>query len=165
MSARDQIAGYLRDIGERLGMTLTLDANDTCSLTCEDDLQCNVTVPDSSELLVLHCPLLPATGQNRAELFERALAMNLYGGETEGCALAYDAAINGLVLCLVQPAAGLDAGGFGNLLGNFIQTAGRVAAALEGRTAREEADGSEADGPAEISETSGNFMQNLHLRA
>ena len=165
MNVREQIDGYLREIGSRLGVSLSLDVNDTCSLLCADDLQVNVSSPSESDQVILHAPLMPVDPQQRSELFQRALTMNLYGGETEGCWLAFDPSLNAIVLCYVHAAASLDAGGFGNLLGNFIASAQRVLASLEspsGQTTPTNAEQSNAEQSPEIS---AGMMQNLHLRA
>ncbi len=114
MTALESVDQGLAVLGRALGFPLALGPERACALRLDDGLECSLEVPDGSSLLHLHCPLLPVPPVDRLAFLERVLALNLYGLETGGAALALDPDTDRIVLCWSQPPEGMlpeDSGG------------------------------------------------------
>jgi hypothetical protein len=131
MSAREQVSGFLAELGARLGVTLGLDDNGVCALEYGEGREAVVEVNDDD--LTIYLPLTPVPDTGREALFERALGMNLLGIATRGCALGYDQREGMLVLSHTLPVSALDAQGFQNVLGGILEVAGDLSSELDGQ--------------------------------
>jgi hypothetical protein len=131
MTALESVDQGLAVLGRALGFPLALGPERACALRLDDGLECSLEVPDGSSLLHLHCPLLPVPPVDRLAFLERVLALNLYGLETGGAALALDPGTDRIVLCWSQPPEGMLPEDLAALIAGFIERASGLRAQLE----------------------------------
>ena len=131
MTALESVDQGLAVLGRALGFPLALGPERACALRLDDGLECSLEVPDGSSLLHLHCPLLPVPPVDRLAFLERVLALNLYGLETGGAALALDPDTDRIVLCWSQPPEGMLPEDLAALIARVIERASGLRAQLE----------------------------------
>lgn len=127
---RKVVASFLREIGHRIGASLSLDDDGNCALLYGDDQEITVVVPDGSASVILIAPVATCPSSSRQAFYERVLKLNLLGIENGGCLLGLDGDNDRIVLALCQPVGTLDGRGFENLLANFIDVAQQTRASL-----------------------------------
>lgn len=127
-----QVDAWLGEIGAGLGLSLGLDEDGACAVTCGDGLVVSVVVPELSDSVLLHAHLGPPSGPPEA-FFRGLLARNHLFAGSGGCTLAFDETENQAALCQALPLALTDRARFVNSFGHFIDTA--IALAQELRSA------------------------------
>jgi len=130
MRALEIIRDCLAELGAQSGLALDLDADGACAIAFQGGTTCVVEVADGTGLMLLHAEVVLLADENRAQLLEEAMALNLYGLATEGATLALDRPSDAIVLWFARPAAGLDGDGFAALLASFDGRAAARAAYL-----------------------------------
>lgn len=122
MNARETIDACLSELGAQLGLPLRLEKDGSCTMIYGDGHEASVSVPDGSDLVILHARIGRADAKDKAKFYADLLRMNLFGDRTNGCSLALDPSLETIVLWYARPVSGLDATAFSNLVGNFLQT-------------------------------------------
>jgi hypothetical protein len=130
MDERIAVDGFLRELGHRIGATLSLDLDGQCAMTYGDDQELAVSVPPGSGSVILWAPVADCPAAAREAFLERVLKLSLLGIENGGCLLGLEGDGRRIVMAVCQPVGTLDARGFENLLANFIALAGEARASL-----------------------------------
>jgi len=159
------VGGFLHALGARIGARFVLEDSGVCRLRYGADLDCTVEVPESSDALHLHAPLIDVVAGHREALFHAALTRNLHGLQTGGCFMAYEEASHGLVLCYTRLLAGLDAGSFETILVNFVAVALRVRGELTDVAHGLGLPGADASEPGRSTFVTDDPMRHFHHRA
>lgn len=127
MSAREDVNGWLADIGSSVGQSLRLSPDGVCLLSFDDDIDVTLEVADGSDLVHLHslvCTVSPGPG--REALLERALTLNLFNQGTEGGSLGYDGDANSLVLYRGLALEQLDSEALADAIAGQVMATGEV---------------------------------------
>jgi hypothetical protein len=124
MSARERATGWLE---EALGADAFEYRDDgVYTLAAEDGLNVSLQLPELGDVIYLYAPMTQLPEENLEAFYARLLRMNLLCSETQGGTLALDERGNRIVLCYCANAAALDAVGFANMVGNFVEAAAAV---------------------------------------
>ncbi|MBP5320930.1 MAG: type III secretion system chaperone [Kiritimatiellae bacterium] len=154
----DDIALALKELGEKNGLAIALDANGACTLELEDGrMLCLQERANLNELdFVAILGEVPETA--RAEVFTDLLSANFYWKETLGATLSWNADLEQVVLIYPFPLADATPASLEAIFTRFLELQAAwkdrleelVAAAGEdeGGEEDEEADDEERDGPA-----------------
>lgn len=120
-----QLNQWLRALGQSLNTELSLDADGSTCIACENDVQVFVEMPDDSPLVCLYSPMirLPDDLQAQNTLLKYALELNLFSLETGAACLALDKRTQTLALTFAVAFESLDAESFAEALGDFIELA------------------------------------------
>lgn len=122
---QQQLDQWLRTLGQSLGTELSLDADGSTCIACDNEVQVFVEMPDDSPLLCLYSPMtrLPDEVQAQNALLKYALELNLFSLETGAACLALDKRTQTLALTFAVAFDSLDAESFAEALGDFIELA------------------------------------------
>lgn len=138
MRSRNGVEDGLSQLGAQAGVPLGLDQDGCCAIVLDDGLNVVVEADEARGLAHLHADLLRVGRARRLELFERAMALNLFCAGTEGATLGLDGGSDALVLYLGRPLDGLTGNDLAGLVGEFVGLARRL---------RDELQQSDADTP------------------
>ena len=128
-ASQQQLNQWLGDLGRSLGTELSLDADGSTCIACDNDVKVFVEMPDDSPLLCLYSPMarLPDDLQAQNALLRHALELNLFSLETGAACLALDTRTQTLALTFAVAFEALDAESFAEALGDFIELASDMA--------------------------------------
>lgn len=119
--AYEQVQTWLMDLSPSNANRLSLDDEGYCFLNdAEKGVTVLVSALKNADHFVLAVDLFPIHEGNRADIFEKALTLNLYQGATGGGALAFDKAGNMLVFNYLRKVNDTDSGDFRNMIANII---------------------------------------------
>ena len=121
MSPRDKVNAWLRELTPSGSSLFALDEHGLCLLADEQETVLAIQIPKNSTEVYLHSKIAPPPQENSGDLLSDLLKANYLCLETRGTTLAMDQDGN-IVLCYTVPVEGLDFTGFGNLLGEFLET-------------------------------------------
>ncbi|MBF0319998.1 MAG: CesT family type III secretion system chaperone [Nitrospirae bacterium] len=127
MTTRENVEDWLKELGNSIGVALTMDENGMCGFLYKNEVECIIEVPKESLEMYLYAPLVQLSiydKETRYTLYEELLASNFLCLSTRGATLAIDKIKDEVLICFNQPLNSLaDNLTFKNILGNFIETA------------------------------------------
>ena len=130
-STHELVDSYLREAGQRVGVSLALDHKGVCGLQCADDLTCGVVVLDEGTV-GFFAPMLTVADGDGARLFPLLLGRNIFSLQPIGASLGFDASDNSVMFSLPLTLDGLDPTLFSDRLADFIAAAGQLKNELAG---------------------------------
>lgn len=123
MNARETVRNWLREIPKDVEREpLDLDQRGVGTFDY-DDLR---VIIEGSAVFHAYSPVAAAPSGGREAFYERLLSLNFLHLETRGTTFALRPDTHEVVLCYTAPVDSLDALGFANTLGNFLETAARA---------------------------------------
>jgi hypothetical protein len=124
MNTREQVTAWLE---EGIGAGFEPRDDGVYSFETPGGGRVTVEAPQDGGVFHLHAPIcsLPEEGQGE-HFYAGVLKLNLLCIETRGATLALDDRGGRIVLCYGAALAGMDALGFANLLGSFVESADEV---------------------------------------
>lgn len=126
MTHRERMSRWLENLGQVVGMALSLDDSGVCGFVYKNEVECIIEVPEETPVAYFYAPLLrlsDISAEEKRLLYEELLASNFLCLSTKGATLALDKIKEEIILCLSQSIDTLDDALFTNLLGNFAETA------------------------------------------
>ena len=130
--ARDQVDGWLRDLGGDGEAALRLDDDGLCALSFGDNIAIAVEVPEGGEVVSIYAVLgpVPDDPETALDLLFGALESNLFQAATGGGALALEPENGLIVLCYLEEIARADADRLADLVAHCHETAVELRGAL-----------------------------------
>jgi len=123
---QEQVSEWLQSEGRQKGQPYNLNENGICVMTDDAGNECVVEVPRGSRIVYFYAPVVLVNPENRAESFEKAVTMNLYGLQTNESCLAYDPKVNRIILYYSAHIFFLEGTTFSNAFNNFLLTLQKV---------------------------------------
>lgn len=116
-----KVNAWLVELGRMHGMQLKLDQDGLCALETQSGVECVLEVPrESSGDLYIYAPILKILQGKEQKVYEKALAMNLFGLETRQAVLSVNLAQNLLILHHILSVEKNDFMSFHNVFSNFL---------------------------------------------
>ena len=122
-TSQQLIDQWIRNLGKKLGIELSLDADGSTCIECEGDVQVFVEMADDSPLVCLYAPIvrLPDDLQLQNLLLTDALKFNNFSLQTGASCLGFDTRTQHITLTFAAPWQVLDEETFAQTLGDFIE--------------------------------------------
>ncbi|NHB88355.1 Tir chaperone family protein [Photorhabdus tasmaniensis] len=118
------VSEWLRLVGERQGVALSLGSDGHCTVPFGQDGECIIEVPDNNDVqaFYFYIPLLrlPADEPSQLMLTRAALELNMFGLTTGGSQISLDSRTNYLVLSFSALIEMFDETTFMQTLGEFL---------------------------------------------
>ena len=131
MSAHQHVAQELSALGQKIGVTLSLDENGVCAIELADDTDVVIVVPKDSEVVTFCATVMPVMMEPRERLLAYLLKLNLRDELTMGAALCLDDEEADIIARYALPADRLRAGHLEQMLASMGELTARLRAHLE----------------------------------
>jgi hypothetical protein len=129
------VSQWLEQLGKERDISLLLEQDGHCIISCEDGLNCVVEVPEHLGVpaVFIYLPLifLPNNSSEQLFLTAAALEMNLFGLLTGGCQIALDTRSNYIVLSYSTKIDTINGEVFRHILNSMLEMAPRLRERLQ----------------------------------
>ena len=132
---RQNVKQWIAAIGQRFGLSLSMEDDGHIVLNCADSLLILIEVPEEQDLVFLYSPLqrLPSDSEQQTAMLKRALTLNNFSLETGGASFGFDPRTSALLLTYAVSTVAIDGEMFAECLDRFIE----LAAAMKSQLADE----------------------------
>lgn len=104
---REALESALFRLGSEAGTDLALNADGVVAIQLSDDVQCSIEMPEHSDHIHLHAPVMTLSPSDPRGVLEGAMARNLFGLAPPTAWLAWEAGTRTVLLCAGMSADGL----------------------------------------------------------
>lgn len=151
---RGQVDSWLQDLKRTLGIFdhLQLDDQGVCFVPHPRGLEIDVELPNGASTVYIYTGLLTVEAHSKEEVFQNALALNMFQIQTNGGSLAFDAATGDIMYCCRFEAPDYDSQKFLRCFYDFVAVAEDLASKVKGHTSSAAPVQSGGQAPAQLEE-------------
>ncbi len=117
----DNLAQSLRDLGEKIGFDIALDADGTCTLELADGRPLVIQERANLDELDFVSVIGEVPDERRAEVFTALLSANFYWSKTLGATLSWDPGLEQVVIIYPLPLANATSETLENVFKRFLE--------------------------------------------